>query len=280
MVLSPRNIGGFIVARREIHNELDRKNRNNHNDNYSELYRLKRTVNDLVLNADGDSNAEVVQARAGEDTLNDRLDKMEDESSSLSGDISSLESDIDDKLDDKASLSDLDKYSQETEDSLEKKLKEVEDTIDDVVGNIEFKGAMLSLKDNQEIKSGGTWHTLDWGKAVYNESGFWSSKNKSRITIPEGVKKVRLTSNILWSSKDGGRRGLRLRKNGNYVGGGFYSMNYGQGTSPNGGTSSPLEVVEGDYFEVEVLQNSGETLDLREDPYTHVSVEVLSYGKK
>ena len=64
------------MARREIHNELDRKNRNNHNDNYEELYRIKKTVNDLVLES-GESNAEVVQARGGEDVLNDRLEGIE-----------------------------------------------------------------------------------------------------------------------------------------------------------------------------------------------------------
>ena len=64
------------MARREIHNELDRENRNNHNDNYEELYRLKKTVNDLVLDS-GESNAEVVQARGGEDVLNDRLEAIE-----------------------------------------------------------------------------------------------------------------------------------------------------------------------------------------------------------
>ena len=64
------------MARREIHNELDRENRNNHNDNYEELYRLKKTVNDLVLDS-GESNAEVVQARGGEDVLNDRLEGIE-----------------------------------------------------------------------------------------------------------------------------------------------------------------------------------------------------------
>ena len=64
------------MARREIHNKLDRKNRNNHNDNYEELYRIKKTVNDLVLDS-GESNAEVVQARGGEDVLNDRLEGIE-----------------------------------------------------------------------------------------------------------------------------------------------------------------------------------------------------------
>lgn len=279
MLLSPRNIGGFIVARREIHNELDRKNRNNHNDNYSELYRLKRTVNDLVLNADGDSNAEVVQARAGEDTLNDRLDKMEDESSSLSGDISSLESDIDDKLDDKASLSDLDKYSQETEDSLEEKLKEVEDTIEDAIGNVEFKGAMVVLNSNKKI-SDGSWTTVNWDKAVYNLSGFWSSGKKDRFVIPEGVKKVRVTGGGLWPSNSEGSRRLRAKKNGKYTTGLFYFSSNAAGTSPINASSGIVEVQEGDYIEMEVFQSSGETIELREDPYTFFGIEVVDYGKK
>ena len=267
------------MARREIHNELDRNNRNNHNDNYEELYRLKKTVNDLVLNS-GESDAEVVQARAGEETLNDRLDNMEDDTKGFSDEISRLESDVIDKLDAKANLSDLDDYSQEVSDELEAKLKEVEETIEDTVGNVEFKGVMLLKSKNQPIESGGTWHTVNWGKASYNLSGFWSSSDNTKITIPAGVKKVRVSSNILWTSQDDGRRGMRLRKNGNYIAGGFYSMNFGQGTTPNSATSSVMEVSEGDYFEMEVLQNSGKTLDLREDPYTWFNLEVVDYGKK
>jgi len=64
------------MARREIHNVLDRKNRKNHNENYEELFRVKKTVNSLVLES-GESNAEVVQARGGEEVLNDRLEGME-----------------------------------------------------------------------------------------------------------------------------------------------------------------------------------------------------------
>src|SRR5699024_8320850 len=103
------------MARREIHNELDRANRNNHNDNYEELYRLKKTVNDLVLNS-GESDAEVVQARAGEETLNDRLDIMEDKTENVSKDMVELEEDL----------------TKETEKRLQATLDEVEDTVQDI----------------------------------------------------------------------------------------------------------------------------------------------------
>ena len=65
------------MARKEIHNALDIQNKNNHNNNFEELYRLKEIINDLVLDS-GKSDAEVVQARGGKKVLADRLDGIED----------------------------------------------------------------------------------------------------------------------------------------------------------------------------------------------------------
>src|SRR5699024_1027397 len=113
--------GRYSVTRRNIHNELDVKNKDNHNENYKELYRLKDVINDLVLES-GESNAEVVQARGGKKVLSDRLDEMESKTSDVSGEVSSLEGRLNTKLDTKASLDDLDTYAQETEDSLEGKV--------------------------------------------------------------------------------------------------------------------------------------------------------------
>lgn len=266
------------MAKREIRNPLDRKNRNNHNSNYTELYKLKKTLNALVLDS-GESNSEVVQARAGEDTLNERLDSMESETNNVSGDVSDLEGSMNGKLDNKASLSDLDSYSQEIADELEDKLKEVNDTIDDAVGNIEFKGAMLVLKSDVNIEDA-KWTTIKWDKTAYNFSGFWSSKDKSKFVIPEGVKKVKVACNTLWPSNSDGSRRVRARKNGNYTTGLFYVTNYAGGTSPTSGSSGVVEVTEGDYIEMEVFQSSGDDLKLREDPYTWFYIEVVDYGKK
>src|SRR5699024_10740736 len=70
------------MARKDIRVPLDRQNRNNHNDNYTQLFegvqQVKKTIDDLVLESGGDSNLEVVQARGGENTLNSRLDKLDD----------------------------------------------------------------------------------------------------------------------------------------------------------------------------------------------------------
>lgn len=265
------------MAKREIRNPLDRKNRNNHNSNYSELYKLKKTLNGLVLDS-GESDTEVVQARAGEETLNDRLDNMEDSTNNVSGDVSTLESKVKDKMNTMASLSDLDSYSQEVSDELEGKLKEVNDTIDDAVGNIEFKGAMVSKNSDQKIT--GDWTTVEWDTTNYNLSGFWSKSNKTRLVIPEGVKKVRLSYSVIWESSNDGSRRVRISKNGQILKGGSYVSYIPAGTAPISASSGVIEVQEGDYFELNARQTSGEDLNLRSDEYTWFSIEVLDYGKK
>ena len=270
--------GRYSVTRRVIHDELDIENKDKHNENFKELYRLKEVINDLVLDS-GESNAEVVQARGGKKVLADRLDEMESNTSDVSGEVSSLEGRLNTKLDTKASLDDLDTYAQETEDSLESKLKEVETIIDDTIGNVDFKGAMVSLTKDQTIKSS-TWTTVAFDKSDYNLSGFWSSGSKTRLVVPDGVKKVKIYCNTLWDSNSDGTRRVRALKNGNYAKGLFYINQLAGGTSPVGASSGVIEVTKGDYFELEVYQSSGEDRTLREDPYTWFSIEVVDYGKK
>lgn len=64
-------------------NPLDREARNKENINWDRIERLSKVLNDLVLNSGGDSNLEVVQARGGESTLNDRINRIEDKTNSF-----------------------------------------------------------------------------------------------------------------------------------------------------------------------------------------------------
>ena len=64
-------------------NPLDREARNKVNINWDRIERLSKVLNDLVLNSGGDSNLEVVQARGGESTLNDRINRVEDKMNSF-----------------------------------------------------------------------------------------------------------------------------------------------------------------------------------------------------
>src|SRR5699024_1657482 len=81
----------MYLARKDIGIPLDRQNRNNHNDNYTQLFegvqQVKKTLDDLVLESGGGSNLEVIQARGGESTLNSRLDKLDDKDNEIESDI-------------------------------------------------------------------------------------------------------------------------------------------------------------------------------------------------
>src|SRR5690625_2521315 len=96
------------MAQKDIRVPLDRTNRNNHNDNYTQLFegvqQVKKTIDDLVLESGGDSNMEVVQARGGENTLNSRLDKFDDKDNELSS-----------QLADKASKNEVKKKADQSE---------------------------------------------------------------------------------------------------------------------------------------------------------------------
>src|SRR5690625_2060509 len=93
------------MARKDIRVPLDRENRNNHNDNYTQLFegvqQVKKTLDDLVLESGGDSNLEVVQARGGESTLNSRLDKLDDKDNELTSQLADIENQTEVKLNEK-----------------------------------------------------------------------------------------------------------------------------------------------------------------------------------
>lgn len=152
-------------------------------------------------------------------------------------------------------------------------IKVLKDKLSSNIAN-EFIGAMLQLNNNIPI-SDREYTTVPWSKVVYNNAEFWDINNPKRLVVPEGITKVKVSSNILWVSNAVGQRMLRLLKNGEYSLGLPYTRDVAISTSPTGGASGVIPVKPGDYFEVEVLQDSGETLDLRTDPYTWFSIEAI-----
>src|SRR5699024_8540718 len=124
------------------------------------------------------------------------------------------------------------------------------------------KGVEVELTSDVTVESN-TWHKVVWDKTKYNLSGFWTSNHKTRLTVPDGVNKVRLSCGVLWESNNDGTRRVRLLKNNEYVDGGFYLSQVAGGTSPLGATSSVVEVNAGDYFELQVYQTSGDRSEER-----------------
>lgn len=107
---------------------------------------------------------------------------------------------------------------------------------------------------------------IGWDGIQFDDAGFWSAANPTRITIPAGVTRVRLTAGVRWAASATGERKLSIRSNPS----GIYEANSiwasddrpsdatGDATVPTG----PIDVEEGMYFEAIVEQNSGGALAL------------------
>ncbi len=139
------------------------------------------------------------------------------------------------------------------------------------------KGAWL-LTDTEVAVDASTNVAIPFRTPVYDDLGFRTLSNPSRITIPQKVKKVRITAGISLTTNSNGTRRLFLAKNGNtsapqvIVGSWFpaHALNVEMNIS-----SPVLNVNEGDYFQVYVWQNSGTILSVERVNRTFVSVEVI-----
>ena len=137
-----------------------------------------------------------------------------------------------------------------------------------------FMGAMAKLDSNISLNTKTTLY-VPWQSTLYNTSGFWNPTNPTRLTVPKGVKMVKIAANVLWAANDTGSRLLRVKQNGNYMPGLPYVLRTAEGTSATQGSSGAIPVKEGDYFELEVRHEAGVTIDFRADPYTWFSIEAV-----
>jgi hypothetical protein len=138
---------------------------------------------------------------------------------------------------------------------------------DGLVDATTHKGCLLYKSTNQTLTTA-TATNVTWDSEEYDTNDFHStSSNTSRITIPAGVTKVKLSAMVAFSnSSTTGARYLAFRKNGSdFIGGGRITI---AGTSSPVGANllhieTPVVVVTtGDYFEVRVWQSSGGDLDI------------------
>lgn len=138
----------------------------------------------------------------------------------------------------------------------------------------EHIGAMIQLEENVIIPMR-KYMPIPWSKVAYNNAEFWDSSNPTRLVVPKGITKVRISGNVLWDSNATGQRMLRILKNGTYSVGLPYTRDVAISTAPQNGTSGVIPVKEGDYFEFEAFQDSEGDRQFRADPYTWFSIEAV-----
>jgi hypothetical protein len=126
-------------------------------------------------------------------------------------------------------------------------------------------GAMeraLVIRNNDFSVANDTFTDLPWEAADYDTANIWSSGNPTHLTCPrDGL--VVLRANCSWAINSTGVRRMLSAKND----GGFFGLldvsQSGFSTQFNlqNAVSAPVEVQEGDHFELRVWQNSGGSLN-------------------
>lgn len=127
-----------------------------------------------------------------------------------------------------------------------------------------FKGVLLHNTVNQSAPIS-TDLVIVYDTQVYDTDNFWDSGVTSKITIPAGITKVKLSARVVFGDNQVGDRTVSIAKNGSvsYAGlprstttptsAGFHSMLI---------DTPVLEVTEGDYFQLIANQTSDVTLSI------------------
>ena len=152
----------------------------------------------------------------------------------------------------------------------------IEDDINGMADNfdaLDFKGALLQKTADQAITTS-TLTKATWDSAVYDEGGFWNVAAPTRLTIPAGASRVRLTFSADFDATTNRTR-VSFYKNGSdaFVGNARTDVTAG---ARNLQVVTPvLSVVQGDYFEAQVFHTHGSNRGLRGVTTTNFSIEVV-----
>ena len=152
------------------------------------------------------------------------------------------------------------------------------DTSGEVVGASGFSGALVTLSSDMSVtNTDASYPPVTWGAEEYDTNDFHSTlTNTGRFTIPAGVSKITLSAQVIWDSNSSGDRAVFIHKNGNGdFAGRPYCYQETSTTFVSSLKSPPLAVVENDYFELKVWQNSGATRSLLQDYKSWFSIEVI-----
>ena len=139
-----------------------------------------------------------------------------------------------------------------------------------------FRGALLKRTDGSVSFPTSTWVAIPMQVAQYDSDGFWTNGSATRVTIPAGVNKVRLSGGINYDAGSIGGH-ISFRKNGTFS---YPATVQSAGTGASSALSavSPVIPVQaGDFFELMGLQSSGttHTLATNNTDYTYLGIEIV-----
>jgi len=124
---------------------------------------------------------------------------------------------------------------------------------------ITFSGALVKLTST--LNNIGTSYIIPWDAEEYDVGGWHdNATNNTRLTVPSGVSRVRLSANFSMDDGSGYPR-FQFLKNGSTFPGSPVAtdMATSAGDYINLNTSAEIAVTPGDYFEVQVIVSLGVT---------------------
>jgi len=126
--------------------------------------------------------------------------------------------------------------------------------------NASFRGCLVYLTTNFVLPSS-AYTPLGFAEEEYDTDSIHSTvTNNSRLIVPAGVTRVRLTGNVIMAGGSSGISQVNINKNGtnNFMGSAEHRRALNTTVLPASNMSTPvLSVTAGNYFELVVLQTSG-----------------------
>lgn len=116
------------------------------------------------------------------------------------------------------------------------------------------RGCLVSKNLDQAISQGADT-ILTWGSEQYDDAAIFDIGQPTRLTVPAGFSRVRLSFGITWEGASVDQRTDLLKNGAAVIGAAFAYTAAGTVTSPTTAytaTSAMLAVTAGDYFEVQV----------------------------
>ncbi len=143
-------------------------------------------------------------------------------------------------------------------------------------GGASFSGALVTLGSDFNIPDS-TSTEIEWTAADYDTDSFFGGSGTSTFTVPGGVSKVILRSQIRWNSNLTNMREFVITKNGSgSYAGRAYVQNSARSKLMQNLTSPVLNVTAGDIFRCVAFQDSGGTQQIMSDYSSWFSIQALA----
>lgn len=134
-----------------------------------------------------------------------------------------------------------------------------------------FKGAKVILTAAEAIS---TSTDIPWDAVSYDVGTWWSSGAPTRLTIPAGVTRIRMYANIR-TDDNSFILTLAIIKNGSVWAEGPMTREDRQRTEQNL-SSGPINVVEGDYFEIQAASSSAQNAIVSNTWFSIEAIETVA----